>query len=381
MDGTSRHRLALERLLAALRHASCRAQLSERGIDGAFRVEDSDRRRGDRGGRGGRARGPLAAPAPVTRDGCACVRAERRRVRVRVSASDLRAPRHASDLAAQALRSRRTGPSNPGRGVRAARGRALQPAMRTLLQHVALRGGAHADRRRHRRDVPHDGGAPRGRRVQDHGREPLLHPDITGALHAIRRSGISGTVRLFTNGLLLHRMGDDFWEALDELTISNYASAPVKPVVLQAARDKAGFLRRRAQRQAGRRVQRGDARRAPGLRRRRPADVRGMLAEAPVSRRARRQVLHVHARRVCNGLPPRAAARRLPRGPGPRARRRRPSDDARPRRGPARVPQPHRAARVLPLLPRGAGPVAPHAQLSRADVRAGRLRPLRVLPS
>jgi organic radical activating enzyme len=71
------------------------------------------------------------------------------------------------------------------------------------------------------------------------GGEPLLHPDIAGALAAIRRSGISKTVRLFTNGLLLHAMKDDFWAALDELTISNYASAPVKPALLEAAREKA----------------------------------------------------------------------------------------------------------------------------------------------
>jgi len=71
------------------------------------------------------------------------------------------------------------------------------------------------------------------------GGEPLLHPEITEVLHAIRRTEISKTIRLFTNGLLLHKMNDDFWGALDELTISSYTSAPVKPAQLEIAHAKA----------------------------------------------------------------------------------------------------------------------------------------------
>ena len=71
------------------------------------------------------------------------------------------------------------------------------------------------------------------------GGEPLLHPRITDVLRAIRHSGISQVVRLFTNGLLLHRMDDAFWQALDQLTISSYASAPVKRELLDEYRDKA----------------------------------------------------------------------------------------------------------------------------------------------
>jgi hypothetical protein len=71
------------------------------------------------------------------------------------------------------------------------------------------------------------------------GGEPLLHPQITDVLHAIRKSGISDVIRLFTNGLLLARMDDAFWQALDQLTISSYASAPVKPQLLDEYRDKA----------------------------------------------------------------------------------------------------------------------------------------------
>ena len=70
------------------------------------------------------------------------------------------------------------------------------------------------------------------------GGEPLLHPELTEVLRVLRASGIADRVRLFTNGLLLAGMPDAFWEALDELTISNYTSAPVKPAVLAMVRER-----------------------------------------------------------------------------------------------------------------------------------------------
>lgn len=77
------------------------------------------------------------------------------------------------------------------------------------------------------------------------GGEPLLHPDIAGVLRAVRSTPIGDRVRLFTNGLLLPSMPAAFWEALDELTISDYSSAKLKPAVLElAARQSAlhGFV-------------------------------------------------------------------------------------------------------------------------------------------
>ncbi len=71
------------------------------------------------------------------------------------------------------------------------------------------------------------------------GGEPLLHPRIVEILEAIRASRISSTIRLFTNGLLLRKMGDDFWGALDQMTISSYRSAPVSEAILAQAREKA----------------------------------------------------------------------------------------------------------------------------------------------
>jgi hypothetical protein len=77
------------------------------------------------------------------------------------------------------------------------------------------------------------------------GGEPLLHPDIAGVLRAVRSTTIGDRVRLFTNGLLLPAMTDAFWEALDELTISDYTSARLKPAVLELAHARAvrhGFV-------------------------------------------------------------------------------------------------------------------------------------------
>jgi hypothetical protein len=77
------------------------------------------------------------------------------------------------------------------------------------------------------------------------GGEPLLHPEIAAIIEVLRSSGLGDRVRLFTNGLLLPSMPDAFWEALDEMTISNYSSAPLKPRVLQMARDRSrrhGFV-------------------------------------------------------------------------------------------------------------------------------------------
>ena len=71
------------------------------------------------------------------------------------------------------------------------------------------------------------------------GGEPLLHPDLPGVLRVLRSSGIADRVRLFTNGLLLAAQPDAFWEALDELTISSYVSAPVKPATLELAHARA----------------------------------------------------------------------------------------------------------------------------------------------
>jgi organic radical activating enzyme len=71
------------------------------------------------------------------------------------------------------------------------------------------------------------------------GGEPLLHPNIVKILTLLKNSGLGHRVRLFTNGLLLGTQPEAFWQALEDLTISSYASAPVKPGTLALANEKA----------------------------------------------------------------------------------------------------------------------------------------------
>lgn len=54
------------------------------------------------------------------------------------------------------------------------------------------------------------------------GGEPLLHPDLPSVVAAVRASGIAARVCVVTNGLLLARMGESFWEAVDAVEISLY---------------------------------------------------------------------------------------------------------------------------------------------------------------
>jgi GTP 3',8-cyclase len=54
------------------------------------------------------------------------------------------------------------------------------------------------------------------------GGEPLLHPELLDFLREGRRIGIADTIVVFTNGVLLHRMPDDFWRLIDKLHVSVY---------------------------------------------------------------------------------------------------------------------------------------------------------------
>ena len=70
------------------------------------------------------------------------------------------------------------------------------------------------------------------------GGEPLLHPDLLGCLDAARASGISDTISVTTNGHLLGRAPTAFWERIDRLTLSRYASAPLSPRALATIEDR-----------------------------------------------------------------------------------------------------------------------------------------------
>jgi organic radical activating enzyme len=54
------------------------------------------------------------------------------------------------------------------------------------------------------------------------GGEPLLNKDICGFMRAARQSGIFQNIRVITNGLLLPRMSEEFWQLADIVRISVY---------------------------------------------------------------------------------------------------------------------------------------------------------------
>lgn len=62
----------------------------------------------------------------------------------------------------------------------------------------------------------------RSNRVKLLGGEPLLHPDLVALAEAVRASGITDTLTVVTNGVLLPRQGTAFWAAVDEVWVSIY---------------------------------------------------------------------------------------------------------------------------------------------------------------
>jgi hypothetical protein len=374
--GDARGDLALERLLAALRHASSRGELERLGVDGAFRVEDlveveaavhpEDTAPAERWLRRRLAKETVLRVAEGTGQALrlwatfarrgALPTSQRRRYertlgRIRVEAFELHVVEHCNLKCAHCCN------MSPYLADRTLSVAAVEEMCRVMAAQLQV-------------DV-----------FKIMGGEPLLHPDIAGVLQAIRRSGISPTIRLFTNGLLLHTMRDDFWRALDELTVSNYASAPVKPALLDATREKARAfgvvlnVKPVAEFSEVMRAERcGDdaeveATFAGCWLRHRCMVVRGgkffMCTRAAYAEEFHDDLLH---------------------GAHPEDRDRALAGDGVP------LGTPDLGEALLAYLNRaeplascrfchgGAGPVSAHAQLSKADVRDGRLRPLRLLP-
>lgn len=54
------------------------------------------------------------------------------------------------------------------------------------------------------------------------GGEPLLHPEVLEILQIARTSGVADLVGIETNGLMLGRMPETFWEAIDLVVVSAY---------------------------------------------------------------------------------------------------------------------------------------------------------------
>ncbi len=59
-------------------------------------------------------------------------------------------------------------------------------------------------------------------RIQMVGGEPTLHKNLPEMMRVARASGIANEVMVITNGRLLKRMPDEFWQELDTLQLSIY---------------------------------------------------------------------------------------------------------------------------------------------------------------
>lgn len=54
------------------------------------------------------------------------------------------------------------------------------------------------------------------------GGEPLLHPQLLEFMRMTREIGVADRIKVYTNGVLLHTMPDEFWAETDILWISTY---------------------------------------------------------------------------------------------------------------------------------------------------------------
>jgi len=54
------------------------------------------------------------------------------------------------------------------------------------------------------------------------GGEPLLNENLIPLMHVVKNSGFSDRIRICTNGILLHRVSEEFWKNADVVEISHY---------------------------------------------------------------------------------------------------------------------------------------------------------------
>lgn len=72
------------------------------------------------------------------------------------------------------------------------------------------------------RDLERLGTVFHARQLRLVGGEPLMHPDLLRFLAEARRIAIADTIVVYTNGVLLHRMPEAFWQLTDALHVSAY---------------------------------------------------------------------------------------------------------------------------------------------------------------
>lgn len=71
------------------------------------------------------------------------------------------------------------------------------------------------------------------------GGEPLLHPKLIDVIKAIRQSKISEHIQVCTNGKLLLKMSDIFWQEIDEINISVYPGQELTKKKISEIKNKA----------------------------------------------------------------------------------------------------------------------------------------------
>ncbi|MDF1739217.1 MAG: radical SAM protein [Verrucomicrobiales bacterium] len=77
------------------------------------------------------------------------------------------------------------------------------------------------------------------RRLKLVGGEPLLHPEIIKCLEIARAAEVAPSLSVTSNGFLLPRMKDEFWELVDHMTISLYPDPPLPESVIETIKAKA----------------------------------------------------------------------------------------------------------------------------------------------
>ena len=71
------------------------------------------------------------------------------------------------------------------------------------------------------------------------GGEPSLNPEISTYIKEAKESGIADTVIITTNGILLHKMDDNFWEDVDVVSITAYPGYEPKEKSIKIFRERA----------------------------------------------------------------------------------------------------------------------------------------------
>ena len=65
------------------------------------------------------------------------------------------------------------------------------------------------------------------------GGEPLLNPEINSFIEIAKKAGIADRISVTTNGLLLHKMNDDFWENVDSVVITLYPKVHLEEKLIE----------------------------------------------------------------------------------------------------------------------------------------------------